>query len=131
MEYVARALVTINTAGGQFLLEDVSDLKVSAPKNNAAVKTMNRLNRVRGHRAGPAEVTATWTVQNALVKDVSLHNLWRSGEVFLMSWEEGPGDGERFQLTGVKIDDIQRSYNADGEATMEVSLVATDLVQTA
>lgn len=127
--FVQRALVTLDTAGGQFLLEDVSDLSISTPKNRTAVKTMNRLNRVRGHRSGPAEVTATMTVQKELVPVADLYQLWHDDEVFLFSFEEGPGDGERFQLPGCMIDDISRSYNADGEATLEVSLVARTLLK--
>ncbi len=125
MEYVTRALVTVDCSLGQFLLEDISELKISASRNNQPVKTMNRLDRVRGHRAGPAEVTATWTVQTALVKELNIHRLWRTQEVFLMSTEEGDG-GDRFQLPGVRIDSIEPSYNADGESTWEVALVAQD-----
>lgn len=129
-EYISRALVTLDTASGQVLLEDVSEFSVEAPHNLQPVKTMNRLNRVRGHRGGPSEVTGSMTVQNALFKEADLFALWRNREVFLLSFKEGPGDGDRFQMPGCMIENISRSYNVDGEAQLEVSLVAQDLVQT-
>ncbi len=128
-QFIERALVTLDTSSGQVLLEDVSEFSVEAPRNYSAVKTMNRLGRVRGHRGGPPEVTASMTVQNALLKEADLFALWRKEEVFLLTFEEAPGSGDRYQLPQCKIDSINRSYNAEGEAQLEVSIVAVDLVR--
>lgn len=126
MDYVSQALVSINCSQGQFLLEDLSEMKVEANLNRKAVMTMNRLNRPRGTRGGVPEFTASWTVQTRLLKDVDLLALALAGEAFLMSWEEGPGDGDRFQMEGVTINTISQPYNSDGEATISVDLLATN-----
>lgn len=130
-DLVQKALVTIDAASGQFLLEDVQEFSVEGPHGLTPVKTMNRLNRVRGHRGGPSEITASMTVPRELVPEADLFALWRSREVFLLSFEEvgGTGEGARFQMPGTMIDNISRSYNAEGEATLEVSLVAQDLTE--
>ncbi len=129
-EFIQRALFTLDCAAGQFLLEGVTELSVDAPHGLTPVKTMNRLGRVRGHRSGPKEVTGTMTIPATLVEEAPLFEVWRTKERCLGSWDEGPGDGDRFQLPGFMIDNIARSYNADGEADLEISFVAEDLVRT-
>ena len=130
-EFIERALFTLDCSAGQFLLEGVSEFSVDAPHNLTAVKTMNRLGTVRGHRSGPKEVTGKMTIPTTLVAEAPLFEVWRTKERCLGSWEEGPGDGQRFQLPGFMIDNIARSYNVDGDATLEVSFVAEDMIQTA
>lgn len=129
MDFVTKALLKIDCAAGQFLLEGVDSLDIEAAHGLKPVKTMNRLNRVRGHRGGPTEVTGTISIPIEIVKEAPLFALWKSREVCLASFEEGPGDGDRFQLPGFQIDSIKDDYNAEGEATLEVGFVAVDLIQ--
>ena len=149
VEYVARALVSIDTEEGLFDLEDLSDLRVRAWREIRDVRLMggargagsppNQSNgpgasitsaaRARGRVAGPIQVRATWTVQIALLEEVSLHSIWRSRTPFLMLFEEGPSaGGRRFSLPKCEIESISANYNADGESTYEVEIAAVDWI---
>lgn len=126
-DFVSKALVTVDYSGGQVQLDGVTEFSVEAPKNLTAVKTMNRLGRVRGYRGGPAEPSGSLTIPIEMTKELDWFALWRSGERFLMSFEEEGSD--RFQLPGTRIDNVSRSYNAEGEAQIEVSFMSEDLIQ--
>lgn len=125
MSFVQAAYPEVKCSRGTFRLEGVAELNTTVSRGLSPVKTMNRLNRVRGHRGGPAEVTGSLSIPKTIVAEAPFFELCQDEEVFLFEYEEGPGGGERFQLTGFQIDELSDGYNAEGEATLEVSFVAT------
>ena len=130
-EFVEKAIFTLECTAGAFRMEGVTELSVDAPVGLTPVKTMNRLNRVRGHRGGPAEISGTLTIPIEVTEEAPMHQVWRDREVCFARFAEGPGTGARFNLPGFMIDNLARSYNAEGEAQLEVSWVAQDLVKVA
>ena len=112
--------------GGNIEMNEVMDFGITETDAGAeAVKTMRRSKRSIGFKKGVPDYEVDLEVKPVIGQEVPWERLRISGTLFKMFYEEGDG-GEKFRLTDCLVTEISKSFNADGEATKSIKILALD-----
>lgn len=107
-------------------LQEVMSFDVTATNAGAeAVKTMRRKRRSIGFKRGVPDFEIDLEVKPVNPPEVDWQELERLGTLFRMFYEENEG-GRRFRITDALATEVSKTFNADGEATLAVKILATD-----
>ncbi len=90
-----------------------------------SVKTMRRKRRSIGFKRGVPDFEVDLEVKPVNPPEVDWEELERLGTLFRMFYEENEG-GRRFTLTDCLVTEVSKTFNADGEATKAVKILATN-----
>lgn len=126
--FIDIALVKIETLADSKRLFDVRGIDVSTTKETTAVACMNQRRVARGWTRKTKAVEATIRIALSSTPEVEWEDLLDSDEEFTISFQRGPG-GQTRQLVGCIVDDVGEAYEADGEPTFDVHVMALDNVK--
>lgn len=109
---------------GNVELEQVESATVNRTKSKTRVKTMNRRRAALAFQTGTEEVEISLTVVPELVDpEVNWISAWKNDEEFLLVGERGL-NGTRETYRDCQISSCNNTYNENGEARLEVSVMA-------
>lgn len=121
------ALIELN---GKELYSVVSmDIQMTDPGAEPVV-TMRRRRRAIGYKSGVPTFEIDVEAKLMSPPEVDWNGLWRSGKLSLIAYEENE-DGERYHLVDCRVTEVSKSFNADGEATQKIKILALDHVKEA
>jgi hypothetical protein len=122
--YVSSIVHEFIVPGDQtYNLEDFAseaNMQVSQPKE--FVHTLNRKRQARGYRRGPMEIEGSMTCAIPIGFGLDFYALLNRTDLAFRGVREG---GSRIMYTGVAIEDIDESGNADGTIEWSLSIKAT------
>lgn len=118
------ALLEVAIAAGNVELEEVESFTIGDTDAGAeTVKTMRRNRTAIGFKSGVSEFEITVEVMPVVGQEVDWFELKTSKEIFKMFYEENDG-GQRFVVADCRVTEISKSFNADGEATLSITILA-------
>ena len=107
-------------------LQEVMSFDLTTTNAGAeAVKTMRRKRRSIGFKRGVPDFEVDLEVKPVNPPETDWEELERLGTLFRMFYEENEG-GRRFTLTDCLVTEVSKTFNADGEATKAVKILATN-----
>lgn len=116
-------VVDYNGPQGNVELSTVEAATLNRTKSKSRVKTMNRLRRSIAFQTGTEEVEVSLTVVPELLNpEVNWVQAWKDDEEFLLTVEKGLG-GVREQVIDCQVSDVNDTYNENGEARQEVTVM--------
>lgn len=108
------------------VLRDLARLRLGAKRAQNPVKGMWRGRAARGFTAGTTELDGELETAVGMPAEVDWFALWKANKRLLMGVEVGDG-GQRLNVVGMKITDVNLDGGEDGEVKQTVSFVFTDL----
>lgn len=118
------ALLEVGLASGNVRLREVKDFTIDDSDPGAeVVKTMTPEREPIGHKGGITDVEISMTVMPTREPEVNWLGLRKSKEIFKIFYEENLG-GNRFRVTGCRVVEAGKSFNADGEAELTLKILA-------
>lgn len=126
-EIVDIALVEIDVPQGPNLeLNEMSELTIGDTDPGAApVKAMRRARRSIGFKRGVPEFEIGLEIMPVNPPEVDYRALKAAGTIFQIYYEENDG-GQRFQIQDCLVSSVEKTRNAEGEATNSVTILALD-----
>ncbi len=112
--------------GGNIELNEIMDFGITETDAGAeAVKTMRRSKRSIGFKKGVPDYEVDLEVKPVVGQEVPWEDLRIAGTLFPMFYTEGDG-GQKFVVRDCLVTEISKSFNADGEATKSIKILALD-----
>ena len=122
------AFLEADLASGNVELEEAMSFEVNETDPGAeAVKTMRRARRSIGFKQGVPEYEATLEVKPVNPPEVDWLSLRQSQEIFQIFYQESD-EGDTFHVVDCLVTEVAKSFNADGEATLNVTILALNHV---
>jgi hypothetical protein len=123
------ALLDVALPTGNVRLQEVMSFEINETDPGAeAVKTMRQKRRAIGVKHGVPDFEITLEVKPVVGQEVDWLKLKRDGTYFNIYYEENDG-GQRFRVEDCVVTEVQKSFNAEGEATQSVNMIALDHVK--
>lgn len=120
--------IALMEAEGQ-LLRDVMRLEIDDTAENAEpISTMNPERRDLGSKKGKRRITGTIETRIRRPREYDWHAKLRSGEHFLVVYEEDDVAGERWKLEDLRVTGISKTHGEDSESTERITFLALEHV---
>lgn len=105
-------------------LQEVSSFDITETDAGAeTVKTMRRSRVAIGHKKGVSEFEISLEVMPVNPPEVDYLALKQANTQFPIIYQENV-DGPSFQCVDCRVTEVNKTFNADGEATLSVTILA-------